>query len=342
MPDNQTDFNKSNFIAEFNGAVALLDVAEKAGVQAACDGVRKLFFASCGAPFQMMRSVAYWAEKYSKSTDVRVYHAGELINLDPAGIDENTLVFLGSHSGATREVIESAQLLSNKPCKTIAFSQESDSALGQNVDKIFAYGLSKQGYFSSLMLTLAFTSAYLKEREKNWHLHDDLIDSLKSFPAALADAKEYSLRKGKILAGQLHDAENVYIIGSGPMYTTAYIFAACFLMEMQWMHAFPLSAAEFFHGPFEVFDKDTSVILLLGEDPSRPEAERVLSFLQKHTNTPNIYDSRDYSMAGIHQEVRPIFAPFVLDAALTNLVEEIAELNQHPLTVRRYMGKVDY
>ena len=82
------------------------------------------------------------------------------------------------------------------------------------------------------------------------------------------------------------------------MFTTAYIYAACFLMEMQWMHAFPLSAAEFFHGPFEVFDKETPLVLIMGEDPSRPEAERVLAFCRKYLAEPIIYDSRDFAMLG--------------------------------------------
>jgi hypothetical protein len=32
----------------------------------------------------------------------------------------------------------------------------------------------------------------------------------------------------------------------------------------------------------------------------------------------------------------------VVDAALTSLVEQLAIVHQHPLTLRRYMGKVVY
>lgn len=336
------DFIKEKFIQEFSGALSLLLTAEETGKRLANEGFNRLVFVGCGAPHQMMRSVAYWCEKYAEVTDTRVYHAGEFIHLDPAALDARTVVFLGSHSGTTKEVVQAAEFMSAKPCRTLAFTQFPDSPLAKNVSESFAYGSSKQGYFSSLMLVLGFTSAFLAEREHRWQLHDGLMKSLNRFPEALACAKENSMERGRSLAKQLSEKEFLYIIGSGPMFTTAYIFAACFLMEMQWMHAFPLTAAEFFHGPFEVFNEDTLTILLLGEDPSRPEAERVLTFLKKHAVEPITYESNDFAMQGIHAEIRPLLAPFILDAALTNLVEALAEIREHPLTTRRYMGKEDY
>jgi fructoselysine 6-phosphate deglycase len=335
-------FDKEDFIKEFTGALSMLPMAESEGIKAAQMGHNRLIFAACGAPHQMMRSIQYWTDKYAASTDVRVFHAGEFVHHNPASLDDRTIVFLGSHSGTTREVIEAAEFLKGKSCRTYAFTQHMDSALGKNVDQVFPYGLSNQGYFSSLMLTLAFTSGFLKEREKGWDLHEDLISSLPNLPGALADAKSEWQEKGRSAAIEMKDAVSAYFIGSGPAYTTAYIFAACFLMEMQWMHAFPLSAAEFFHGPFEVLDKETPVVLLLGEDGSRPEAERVLNFCRNYLNEPITYDSRDFSMPGIHQKIRAIAAPFILDSAMTTIVESLSELNQHPMTTRRYMGKVDY
>jgi len=335
-------FDKEEFIKEFGGALSLLPLAESEGIKAAENGYDRLVFVACGAPYQMMCSIQYWTDKYASSTDVRVFHAGEFVHLNPAFLNDRTIGFLGSHSGTTREVIEVANYFKGKPCRTFAFTQQADSAIGKNVDQVFPYGHSNQGYFSSLMLTLAFTSGLLKEREKEWKFHGELMSSLPNFPGALADAKNEWKKKGHTDAEILKDAGSIYFIGSGPAFTTAYIFAACFLMEMQWMRAYPLSAAEFFHGPFEVFDKETPVVLLLGEDTSRPEAERVLKFCQEYLSEPIIYDSRDFAMSGIHKTIRPMLAPFILDSAMTNIVESLAEFNSHPLTTRRYMGKVDY
>lgn len=334
--------DKKEFTDEFSGALKILVDAENEGKKAAQNGFNKLIFVGCGAPYQMMKAVNYWADRFCSAINVRSYHAGEFVNLDPAALDERTIVLLGSHSGTTREVVGAAETLKERLCKTFAFTQTADSPLASAVDCVFAYGASKQGYFSSLMLTLAFTSGFLSPAEKRWPDHREVMSSLRGLPGALADAKFKAAEKGCAVAEKLKGEEFVYFIGSGPMFTTAYIFAACFLMEMQWLHAFPLSAVEFFHGPFEVFDNGTPVVLMLGEDPSRPEAERVLAFCRKYLSDPIIYDSRDFEMPGISQEIRPVLAPFILDSAMTNLVDQLSVLNDHPLTIRRYMGKVDY
>src|SRR4030095_6047527 len=94
------------------------------------------------------------------------------------------------------------------------------------------------------------------------------------------------------------DDRILYHVASGPMFTTAYVFGVCILMEMQWMHSMPLEAAEFFHGPFEIVDQTTPLVLLLGEDPSRPLMERVDRFCKKYTERLVTYDSRDFAMPG--------------------------------------------
>ena len=107
------------------------------------------------------------------------------------------------------------------------------------------------------------------------------MDSLPKLPAALADAKEANLANAQAQAKAMVDENLLYVLGAGPMYTTAYVFAACFLMEMQWMHAHALTAADFFHGPFEVVDRSIPLLVLIGEDPSRAEGERLKRFAEQ-------------------------------------------------------------
>lgn len=342
MANLQEKFNRQEFLREFTGAFTCLEAAQELGERYGSSGFSQLFLVGCGAPYAMMKSAGYWGDRFAANKVVRVYHAAEFFHLNPASLNKNTVVILGSHSGTTREVLEAAEYISGKPCPSIAVTQSSDSPLGKKTALSLSYGESKQGYFCSAMVTFAFISSFLENDEKAWDFHPLLIDSLQNFPAALAEAKEIFIDEGKRLAEKLCFADPLFIIGSGPMFTTAYIYAACFLMEMQWMHAFSLSAAEFFHGPFEVFDSYTSGLLLLGEDPSRSEAERVLSFLEKYAHTPFVIDSREFPMNGIHKKIRPLLAPFIVDAALTNMVETMGEIKDHPLTKRRYMGKVDY
>jgi fructoselysine 6-phosphate deglycase len=342
MAEKNKTFDRFEFISQFEGALRQIEPAKRLGNEFADQAINRIFFAGCGAPYYLMRSLAYWGQKIAINTEIRTCYAAELVNQDPLAIDKNTLVILGSHSGTTKETLEAAKFLKSKPCKTMSITQEELSPLGQETMNVLPYGKTSQGYFSSYILAQTLFSAFLNSREKGWPYHSSLMESLPSLPNALADAKEENLSKAAVQANILADQNLLYVVGAGPMFTTAFVFASCFLMEMQWMHAHALTAADFFHGPFEVVDKSTPLIVLIGEDPSQPEAERVKKFCEEYAGQSIVYDSRNFEMAGISALARPIVAPFIIDAALTGLVEELTTLRDHPLTTRRYMGKVDY
>lgn len=343
-PENEskTIFNPQAFISQFQGALTSLDQAALLGADFASRKIKRIFFVGCGAPHFMMRVLAYWARRYTLSLDLRNYFSAELIDQNPQALDQDTLVILGSHSGSTAETVAAAEFLAEKSCASIAITQQADSPLGKRVDQAITYGSTDQGYFSSYMLGQAFLSALLDQIEAGWNFHEDLFNSLPLLPTALAEAKASNLANAASQAEVFADDRLLYVIGAGPMFSTAYTFASCFLMEMQRMHAHPLVAAEFFHGPFEVVDHSTPLLLLVGEDSTRKEAERVVRFCQQYASHYIVYDSKDFPITGIAEHIRPILAPFVLDAALTSLVEQLAIIHRHPLTLRRYMGKVDY
>lgn len=342
MAVQKTRFEKTEFINQFSEALNQIENAERFGREFAAEGLNRIIFAGCGAPYYMMRLLTYWGQKSAINTDIRAYYSAEIVSQNPAAIDEKTLVVLGSHSGTTRETLDAAKFLQSKPCKTISISQDETSPLGSETMFCLPYGKTTQGYFSAYILTQTLFSAFLNGRENGWGLHKAIMESLPNLPSALADAKEANFAIVLDQAKMLADEKLLYILGAGPMYTTAYVFAACFLMEMQWMHAHALTAGDFFHGPFEVVDETVPLLVLVGEDPSRPEGERLKRFSTQYAENFFVYDSRDFKMAGIHPNVRPIVAPFILDSALTGLVEEMAVLRGHPLTTRRYMGKVNY
>lgn len=335
-------FDRSDFLKEFEGAEALIPEAEKLGKEIADKKFERLFLTGCGAPHYMMRVLAFWANRNAINTDIRVFHSADLVQQNIDALDEKTLVLLGSHSGTTEETVEAAAFLKKGPALTIAITRDPESPLAQVSDTVLAYGDEKQGYFSSYILAQALVSAFLEKRQGRWKYHQNIMQALPNLPAALADAKAAGMPKSEMIAEKIRDEKVMYVIGAGPMFTTAYVFASCFLMEMQHMHAHAINAAEFFHGPFEVVDKQTPLILLLGEDPCRPQAERVQRFCERFSENFYVYDSREFNMAGIPEEIRPLVGPFIIDAAMTNLVEKLAVLRGHPMTLRRYMGKVDY
>ena len=88
----------------------------------------------------------------------------------------------------------------------------------------------------------------------------DLIENTVPFvlPAAKKFAQEYK------------DAPVIYVMSSGATQDVAYTFSLCLMMEMQWVNSGNFHDGEFFHGPFEIVDKDVPFLLLMNDGPTRP------------------------------------------------------------------------
>ena len=342
MTANQdTTFQREIFLKDLSVSLALIDQAEAAGKAFADEGIEQLLLVGCGAPRYMFRAINKWLGDTSNGNYVADLYPAELAKTCYTP-DARTAVIFGSHSGKTSDTVNGAESIRQSDARTMAITQHAESPLGKNVKQVVAYGSTEQGYFSSVILTLTLVSAFLQRVSPNWNLHLQLKSSMHNLPDALADAKEKSLREGIRHAELLLKANSVFVIGEGAMYTTAYIFAACFLMEMQRINAHPIKALDFFHGPFELLDSSAPIILLLGEGDTRPHAEHVRKFCDKYLGGCLTYDAASFVMPGIEPKIRAIAAPFIVDAALTNVVEQLAILRDFPLDTRRYMGKVDY
>lgn len=335
------DIDRAAFMKSLDLAVTEKDKAAKLGADLARQGIRRIYLIGCGAPNREMGAIKYFLDRDAKELDTYLYFPAEFLANTPPRLDEKTLVVLASHSGTTPEIIAVSEFLKDKPVKTVGITQKSESPLAQNVQHPLLYGESDHGYHAKFMIVLALLSAVMKEVE-GWKLHDAVMRGLDSFPSALVDTQEANEKRAAEEARIYKDDDYMMLLGAGPCFATAYVFGVCVLMEMQWMHTYACESAEFFHGPFEVVTEKTPMIIFLGEDNSRPLTERVVRFAKKFTERLLIYDSKDYEMKGIAPEVRAIFAPFILEAAVDRLGQRLAVWHNHPLTTRRYMWKFPY
>ncbi|REB90793.1 phosphosugar isomerase, partial [Staphylococcus pseudintermedius] len=90
-------------------------------------------------------------------------------------------------------------------------------------------------------------------------------------------------------------------------YGHAYGFSICSLMEMQWLDSTSVHSGEFFHGPFEVTDKDTNFILLMSIGRTRALDERAKRFLDKYAERVEIVDAKELGLDMISDEVSEFF-----------------------------------
>lgn len=334
------DFNQEAFVRSLDQSVNALETAEKLGRTLAKD-IERIYFISCGAPNRIMLGLQYWLEHYSPSLEVRRYFPAEFMDSNPPRLDNRTLVVLASKSGTTQESVAVAKFLQDKPCKTVGVTQTADLPLAQLVQHPLLIGQTNDAYFGCYMLLQALVGGILAQRE-NWPLQQKLMRSLAALPQVLAEATAACDQRGAEEARLYKDDKVMYQLASGPMFTAAYVLGVCILAESQWMHCLPVEAAEFFHGPFESIDANTPIMLMLGEDPSRPQMERALRFCQRYSERLMVYDSKDFPMNGIDPEIRPLVAPYVVGMASERMAAHLAVWHQQPLTTRRYMWKTEY
>ena len=303
--------------------------------------IDRIYLVGCGAPNRIMLGLEYWLQHLSPSLEVRRYFPAEFVTQNPARFDERTLVLLGSKSGTTPETVAAAEFVKDRACVTAGVTQTADLPLARAVQHPFLMGQTEQAHTGMFMIMQALVGGLMAAKDK-WPLQDRLMASLASLPQAMADTQAANDKRAAEEARLYKDDRILYHVASGPMFNTAYVIGVCVLMEMQWMHSVPLEAAEFFHGPFEIVDQNTPLVLMLGEDPSRPLMERVVRFCKKYTERLMIYDSRDFAMTGIDPAIRPIVAPYIVEAALYRFALRLLVWHNQPLSTRRYMWKTDY
>jgi fructoselysine 6-phosphate deglycase len=333
------DIDTDAILQSYDVARHTMEDAAALGRQVAPD-IDRVYLVGCGGPNRAMLTVEYWIEHWSQSLEVRRYFPAELMTLNPKRLDARTLVILGSKSGNTPETVQAAEFVRDRPCRVIAITETVEAPLAKAVSTSLPMGAGSGGA-SMFMVLQALIGGMMAEKE-GWELFDPLMSSLRALPQVMADTSVANDKRSAEDARLLRDDRILYHVAAGPVFATAYVWGVCVLMEMQWMHSVALEAAEFFHGPFEIVDQNTPIVLIKGEDPSRPLMDRVERFCKRYTERLFIYDSRDYEMKGIDPRIRAIVAPNVLQAALRRVSERLAVWHNHPLTTRRYMWKTDY
>jgi fructoselysine 6-phosphate deglycase len=303
--------------------------------------VDKIYMVACGSANRAMQGIQYWADHYSRKVEVRTFFPAEFMAINPPKLDDRTLVILASKSGKTPETVQAAEFVKDLPCRTIVLTQADSTPLAKLGDEAFLVGETTESFTAIFMLIQTIVGGVLETTDK-WPLLDKLLQSLPALPKVLVEAARQNDARAAEDSRLYKDDDKLYFVASGPVTTSSYVFGVCILMEMLWIHTYPIDAAEFFHGPFEVVTPETPLVLLLGEDPSRPLMERVKRFALKTTERTMIYDSKDYAMEGIAPEIRAIVAPYVIQAALKRMSVRLSIWRNQPLSTRRYMWKSEY
>jgi fructoselysine-6-P-deglycase FrlB-like protein len=299
--------------------------------EAARAGLRNVYFVGAGGSLICSYPAHYLLQRRS-TLPVFQLQSDELNCSVPAAMGKGSLVLLASYTGTTKETVAAATAAKATGATVLAVAKEG-SPLAEAVDAAFA---GKSDLFELLV-------AYaLLEQTGVADDYAAVNAGLDALPKALLSAVEESDEHLHAIAEKLKDEPITYVLGSGPSYAWAYGFAMCFLQEMQWKHAAAFNTGEFFQGAFEVVDDDVPVILWLGEDASRPMAERGRAFLQTYCAKAQYVDVRDVTQPGVPPALRPDVSPLVIGALADRLAQHYEAVRNHDLKQRHYMFKVEY
>lgn len=305
--------------------------------------IDRVFFVACGGSSSLMYASKYVLDRESETIDCDLYSSNEFVHRNPRKLNGKSLVILCSHFGKTPETVNAARYARERGALTVSLTFDADGPLAQASEHIILYEDGEESNYvneaSAVMQELVFGLLAIKENNQKIN---DLVSSFENLTSVIRKEKEKSLEKAKEFALNYKDEKIIYTMGSGANYGIAYWFSICILMEMQWIHSHALHAGEFFHGPFEILDKDIPIIQLLGLDETRPLEERSFEFTKKYGEKIVVLDAMEYDLTGVAESVKGYVAPLVIQAVLRQYAEQLAEVRNHPLEKRRYMWKVEY
>ncbi|WNS78060.1 SIS domain-containing protein [Domibacillus sp. DTU_2020_1001157_1_SI_ALB_TIR_016] len=310
--------------------------------------ITDVFFVACGGSLAVMYANKYYLDRYSRALRANCYNSDEFVYRNPVALSEHSLVVLCSQTGTTKETVRAAAFAKSKGAITVGMTVDKFSPLAKEVDYILEYEASyttgipidavKSNY--SVMYQL---DAGLVKLFDGVDRVSKTVESLMNLQTVIDKAQEQYDEMGTDFAHAFKDEKVIYTISSGLSYGSAYSYAICVLMEMQWIHSQAIHAGEFFHGPFEVLDESVPFILLKGIDETRPIEDRAHDFLSKYGGKLMVLDANEIDFLGIDEEMRAYVTPLVFFEVLWKFSYKLADLRNHPmLEGRRYMKKFAY
>jgi len=332
---------ESDFLPVTRNAVLQRDRVSAFVAECCARGIDSILFVGTGGSFASSVQAVATLRSRLRVQYVDNVMSAEVSAAPPLRVGERTLVIASSHSGATPETVAATELLKSRGATIISLSTSADSPLADLADLALTYG-SERTITSPKQILLSHITWALVEQLEGEAPDAARITAYDALPEALRESIDESEETLAEIARSVVGTPLVYVLGAGPNYGGAYLLSMCYLMEMQWMRSVSFYAGEFFHGAFEMVVPEVSVITLLGEDPTRPVAERAASFAGKYSEHAHTLDTSRLTLRGVPAEMRGEVTPIVLGVLASRLAEHIEAVTGHSLDERRYMHRVEY
>lgn len=306
--------------------------------------IKTVYFVGCGASMSELFPGKYFLENNAKKIRASLYTANNFNYSTPAGVDDTAVVIACSLSGTTPETVAAAKLATEKGAYVVSVTIDPNSPLAANSQYQIIHGFA-DSYGAKMEKpanVLALACELLNTYEGYEH-YEDMQDGLSKICGLINDSVKLLVPTAQKFAEDHYNAPLLYCMASGATQYVAYSFSSFLMMEMQWLPASAFHTGEFFHGPFELADENAHYLLLMNDGPTRPMDARALTFLQRMHANVTVVDAKDFGLAScVKKTVIEYFNPLLIGGVLRVYAEQMAVKRSHPLTMRRYMWKLEY
>lgn len=328
-------FDEEKQLESVNGALAIRGEIDSIVDEICKKGYKNICWLGIGGTY----ASCLQAEVHMKENSVInffVENAAEYIKTGNKKVSEGTIVVISSVTGSTSEMVDGVKKAQEAGAKVIGFVDYPDTKLAKMVDYLISYPKNEQLKFFMTADRFMYNAGEFDE-------YHELYAELDEYLArGLVDVEKAADELGESIARKHMNDSIHYFVGAGSQYGATYSYAMCFWEEQHWIRTKSIHSAEFFHGMFEIIDRDTAVTVFIGEDSQRSLSERVAKFLPRVCANYNVIDTKDYELKGISEKFRGHLSHLLMRAITSRIDVHIEKLNCHPMEIRRYYRQLDY
>lgn len=335
------NFNEETYLRIGKGAMKLKSRIDEITAAVTQKGYKNLFLIGSGGSAAMFMPFEHFLK--TKSTiPAYLEIAAELVVSGHNQLGKESVCIFTSSSGTTSETVAAAKYCKEKGATTICISGKEDVPFVKDasyaiVNEMDDFSASDADYIVLYMLYFS-----LMHKHGDFEKYEEFCENLAKLPDALVDVKKQCDEKAQQFAIRYKDAPYHMLTGAGSVWGETYSYAMCVMEEMQWIKTKSVKAAEFFHGSLELVDDNMSLIVIMGEDETRPMCQRVIDFAKRYTKNLTVFDTADYRLAGISDEFRQYLSPIIMTAVLDRVSIHLEAQRGHSLDIRRYYKVVEY
>ena len=329
------NFDEAKVRQDHQNGVDMIPEVEKVVDQICDEGYDNIFLFGIGGTLLYAGQIMHTAKQLGCSLPLYLENATDFLYEGNKKFTKNSVVVIASLSGNTIEVEAAIDKAHEVGTRVIGYVEVPESPLAKKVDHLVTTVGGEYYWWYTVVLR------FMKNAGE-FDAYDKLTSQMKNLPDAVVQIYKDADEEMKNYAEKYCDEPITYLVGSGNLEDWAVCYGMCIMEEMQWMRTRPISAANFFHGTLEVIERDIPVILIKGEDKTRPEMDRVEKFVNRVSAKVTVFDTKKFALPGIDEEFRGVLSPIVMRSAFMRLNVHLEHCRRHPIDIRRYYKALKY